>query len=428
MVAHSNISKCDGACCSEQDRGMGIGPLSSVDEALDLLLDHARPVVETEQVPLVEAPGRILSEDLRAGMNVPSADNSAVDGFALRARDVGDDGVTTLQVTQRIATGETGRSLQPGTAARIFTGAPIPPGADAVVMQEHCRMDGEQVVIMQRAVPGAHVRRAGEDIRAGARVLRAGRRLRPQDIGVAASVGVSTMNVRRRVRVGILSTGSELIEPGERAGPGQIYNSNRYTLHALLGSMGCIVVDRGIVPDGFELTRSTLAELSGEVDFVISTGGVSVGEEDHVRTALESLGRILLWGVAIKPGKPIVFGSVGESAFLGLPGNPVALYVGFCIFARAFILATQGCSDIHIRPTVVAAGFNAPRPANRREYLRARLVGGPNGAQHAVLYDNQSSGVLTSTVWSDGLVVVPTGGTVQLGDPVAYFSNAELTA
>jgi molybdopterin molybdotransferase len=428
MAAHSNISNRGQACCGEQGHGVGIGPLSSVDEALDLLMDRARPVAETEQVPLVEALGRILSDDLCSGIDVPPADNSAVDGFALRAGDAGNDEGATLKITQRIVAGEVGTPLQAQTAARIFTGAPMPPGADTVVMQEHCRMDGERVVITQRVVPGAHVRRAGEDIRAGATVLRAGRRLRPQDIGAAASIGVSTMNVRRRIRVGILSTGNELIEPGEPAGPGRIYNSNRYTLHALLGNMGCVVVDRGIVPDGFEATRSTLAELCEEVDIVISTGGVSVGEEDHVRTALESLGRILLWGVAVKPGKPIVFGSVGKSAFLGLPGNPVALYVAFCIFARALIRATQGCSDVHIRPTVVPAGFRAPRPATRREYLRARLVGGPNGAQHAVLYDNQGSGVLTSTVWSDGLVVVPTGETVRLGDPVAYLSNADLTA
>jgi molybdopterin molybdotransferase len=410
--AHPHAS---GGCCANgrhHGNGKSVGPLASVDDALALILEHARPALERERVPLMDAVGRVLPVDLWSGIDVPPMDNSAVDGYALRAEDVRTAG-SILPVTQRIAAGSTGTALEPGTAARVFTGAPIPPGADAVVMQEDCRSEGAAVAVTVPVVAGANVRRAGEDIEAGERVLRAGRRLLPQDIGVVASTGVSSVIVNRRLRVGILSTGSELVEPGEPADPGQIYNSNRYTLRALLERLGCDVVDRGIVHDGLDTTRTVLAQLAGQVDVVISTGGVSVGEEDHVRAALESLGEVLLWGVAMKPGKPLVFATVGESAFIGLPGNPVALYVAFCVFARPFILCAQGCSEVLARPLTVQAGFDAARPARRCEYLRARVICGPDGEQRAVLHDNQGSGVLSSTVWSDGLVMVPAGGTVR---------------
>ena len=252
--------------------------------------------------------------------------------------------------------------------------------------------------------------------------------MRPQDVGAAASVGLAAIDVRRRIRVGILSTGDELSEPGQPASPGQIYDSNRYTLTAMLQALNCVVIDRRIVADGAEHTRAAIADLARDCDVVISTGGVCLGEEDHVRTAVESLGRISLWGVAVKPGKPLAFGRVGETAFLGLPGNPVAQYVGFCLFARPLLLRAQGVHDVAPPAYLVCAGFTRTRPCARREYVRARIERPAPGEQRAVLHHHQGSGVLTSTVWSEGLVVIPEGNTVAAGDTVEFLPNAGLLA
>jgi molybdopterin molybdotransferase len=406
--------------------GPGVGALVSVDEALAHILGGAITVAGSERVPTSAALGRVLVEDLIAGVDVPPADNSAVDGYAVRTGELGGASSTLLEVSQRAAAGRVPPPLRPGTAARIFTGAPVPAGADAVVMQEHCRTDGERVLLPTAFRPGDHIRPAGEDIRRGQLILPAGQRMRPQDVGLAASVGLAAVHVRRQVRVGILSTGDELLEPGQPARPGRIYDSNRYTLTAMLRSLDCVVIDRRIVADGASGMRAAIAGLAGDSDVVISTGGVCVGEEDHVRAAVEFLGRISLWGVAVKPGKPLAFGRVGEAAFLGLPGNPVAQYVAFCLFARPLLLRSQGVRDVAPPAYLVRAGFARTRPCARREYLRARIERPAPGEQRAVLHRNQGSGVLTSAVWSEGLAVIPEGTTVAAGDTLEFLPYSGL--
>jgi molybdopterin molybdotransferase len=400
--------------------------LASVEEALEHILRRTDTVAERERVPTAAAVGRVLADDLVAEINVPPADNSAVDGYAVRSGDVAATDSTLLEISQRIPAGRVSSPLRAGTAARIFTGAALPQGADAVVMQEECRADGKRVLLPGAVTPGAHVRRAGEDIRRGQIILPAGRRMRPQDVGLAASVGLGTVPVRRRVRVGILSTGDELAEPGQPAGPGRIYDSNRYTLTALLQALNCVVIDSGIVADGASETRAAIAHLARESDVVISSGGVCIGEEDHVRAAVESLGRISLWGVAVKPGKPLVYGRVDGAAFLGLPGNPVAQYVAFCLFGRPLLLRAQGVCEVTPATYRVRAGFTRTQACARRQYLRARIESPAPGGQRAVLHRNQGSGVLASTVWSHGLVVIPEGATVAAGDAVAFLPHESL--
>jgi molybdopterin molybdotransferase len=406
--------------------GAGVGALASVDEALAHILDGAITVAGGERVPISAALGRVLVEDLVAGVDVPPADNSAVDGYAVRTSDLGGASSTLLEVSQRAVAGRVPPPLRPGTAARIFTGAPVPEGADAVVMQEHCRTDGERALLPSATRPGDHIRPAGEDIRRGQVILPAGQRMRPQDVGLTASVGVEAVHVRRQVRVGVLSTGDELLEPGQPARPGRIYDSNRYTLNAMLRSLDCVVIDRRIVADGAKEMRAAIAGLAGESDVVISTGGVCVGEEDHVRAAVECLGLISLWGVAVKPGKPLAFGRVGETAFLGLPGNPVAQYVAFCLFARPLLLRSLGVRDVAPPAYLVRAGFARAQPCSRREYVRAQIERPGPGEQRVVLHRNQGSGVLTSAVWSEGLAVIPEGTTVAAGDPLEFLPNAGL--
>ena len=294
----------------------------SVDEALERLLAGATVVPEIEQAPALEATGRVLAQPQVSALDVPPMDNSAMDGYALRFADVRAPG-TRLRVAQRIAAGSVGGPLVPGTAARIFTGAPIPPGADAVVMQESCIADGEQVAVNAVPQPGEWVRLRGSDIRAGSRILAAGIRLRPQDTGLAASVGISTLPVRRRVRLALFFTGDELVMPGEPLAPGRIYNSNRFTLRGLAQVYGCEVRDYGIVPDRLDATREVLRRAASENDVIVTSGGVSVGEEDYVRPAVEAEGTLLMWRIAMKPGRPLAFGKVGAAAFIGLPGNPV---------------------------------------------------------------------------------------------------------
>jgi len=359
-------------------------------------------------------------------VDVPPADNSAMDGYAVASADIGPTGETVLPVSQRIPAGTPGGPLAPGTAARIFTGAQVPDGADAVVMQEVCRQEGEAVVVPGPVEAGMNVRRRGEDIESGSELLAVGVRLRAQEIGVAASVGAGRLDVFRRLRVGVFFTGDELAEPGTELRPGQIYNSNRHMLLALLQGLGCEVVDLGRVEDDLASTRDALAEAASRADVVMTSGGVSVGEEDYVRVAVEELGRVDLWRVAIKPGKPLVFGDVHGTPFLGLPGNPVSAFVVFCLFARPFMLAMQGVTDVLPRPLPVRAGFERTKPGKRREYIRVRIR--PDGEQimHAVPHPNQGSGVLTSVSWADGLAVIPEGKTVALGDLVDYLSFTEL--
>lgn len=390
-----------------------MSPLLPVDTALASMLQQCPSLPEVENRSLAAALGRVLARDIAAVIDVPGCDNSAMDGYALRAADAG--GV--LPVSQRIPAGTSPQPLAPGTAARIFTGAPIPPGADAVVMQENCRDEAGKVRVTGDVVPGDHIRPRGQDLASGTTVLAAGRRLRPQDLGLLASVGTAAVPLYRRLRVAVVSTGDELVEPGEGAvlREGQLFNSNRYMLAALLERLGMEVVDGGILPDDGPATGAAFERLAGEADCIISSGGVSVGEEDHVRAQVERLGELSLWRLAIKPGKPLAFGRVGSTPFIGLPGNPTSSFVTFCLLARPFLLKAQGAGDWEPRLLPARAGFTVERPGTRQEYLRVSLER-EGGNLVARRFANQSSGVLGSVCYSDALAVVPVGAVVVEGD------------
>ena len=407
-----------------------------MDDALAALLGQARPLTASETVDTLDANGRVLASAVQSMIDVPPMDNTSMDGYAMRSADVPAPGVR-LRVTQRIPAGYVGEALAPGTAARIFTGAMIPAGADAVVMQEQCSAEktaeGEFVTVNHAPAAGEWVRRRGDDIRAGSTILPAGTRLTPQACGLAASVGMQQLTVARRLKVAVFFTGDELAMPGEPLKPGAIYNSNRFMLRGLIESLGCTLSDFGIVRDTLEETRATLRQAAREHDLIITTGGVSVGEEDHVRPAVEAEGRIDLWQIAIKPGKPLAHGRVrrgdalmattgGEADFIGLPGNPVSAFVTFLIFVRPFILKCQGVTDTVPRALQLTANFDWPKPDRRREYLRARM----NTAGTLDLFPNQSSGVLTSAVWGDGLIDNPAGQAIQRGDTLRFLPFAEL--
>ncbi|HUP06214.1 MAG TPA: gephyrin-like molybdotransferase Glp [Caldimonas sp.] len=402
--------------------------LLALDDALTRLLGAARPLEAPERVSTFEALGRVLAQDVRSALDVPPADNSAMDGYAVRCADVPAAG-TILRVSQRIPAGVVGGPLVPGTAARIFTGAQIPSGADAVVMQEQCVPVDEGVRIDAVPVPGQSIRQRGEDVRRDAIVLRAGERLRPQHLGLAASVGAGTLAVARRPRVALFSTGDELAMPGESLKPGAIYNSNRYTLRGLVQALGCPCEDIGIVPDDLAATRDALRRAAAGNDLIVTCGGVSVGEEDHLKPALRAEGRLDLWSIAIKPGKPLAFGEVrrvdGSTAwYIGLPGNPVSAFVTFVLTVRPFLLHLQGAADVQVRPQAARADFDWLRPDRRREFLRVRR----NGEGGLDLYPNQSSGVLTSVAWADGLVDNPPARAIRRGDAVAFLPMTEFLA
>ncbi len=403
-------------------------PLLSVDEALDHLLQAASPVEAVEEVLTLDALGRVLATSVISPIAVPPQDNSAMDGYAVRVNDLHLQEVTRLQVSQRIAAGSMGGPLAPHTAARIFTGAPIPVGADAVVMQEDTRQTDDIVAISRAVVKGENIRLAGEDITRGASILQGGTRLGPQHIGLAASVGMARLPVFRKLRIATFFTGDELVMPGEPLAPGQIYNSNRFSLNGLLRTLGFTPVDLGIVPDSLEATVGVLKQAARESDVIITSGGVSVGEEDYVRAAVEQLGRIDMWRIAMKPGKPLAFGQIENAAFIGLPGNPVSVFVTFCIFARPFLLRSQGVMNIMPRSFWVEANFDWPQPDRRREYLRARLEPGTDGVSRAGLFQHQGSGVLTSTVWGDGLINCPAGTPIKRGERVRFIPFSELMA
>jgi molybdopterin molybdotransferase len=388
------------------------------DEALARLLAGARRVKGTDRVPLAEATGRVLAEAVVSTVDVPPHDNSGMDGYAVRIADVPAAG-TSLPVAQRIPAGSVGHALEPGTAARIFTGAPVPAGADAVVMQEFCAHgQNGRVIVNQVPRVDENIRRLGEDIRRGAEVLPAGTVLGPAAIGMAASVGIPALPVWRRLSVAILSTGDELATPGEPLPPGGIYNSNRYQLTSLLKGLGCEVADLGNLPDSLDATRRALRRAGAEYDLVITSGGVSVGEEDHVKPAIEAEGELSLWNIAIKPGKPLAFGKVGQADFIGLPGNPVSAFVTFLVLVRPFIRKCQGAGSPLPTARTLIAGFEWNKSGARREFLRVRI--GADGRLER--FANQSSGVLTSCVWADGLVDNPAHGVIQPGDAVRYLA------
>ncbi|WP_229202246.1 molybdopterin molybdotransferase MoeA [Pseudoduganella aquatica] len=399
-------------------------PLMPVREALDFMLAAARPVAEVETLSTLAANGRVLAQAQVSGMNVPTHDNTQMDGYAVRAADCA-SGAATLTVSQRIPAGHVGQPLLPGTAARIFTGALIPEGADAVVMQEQCELAGTVVTVKHAPKPGEWIRRAGEDITSGSVILPAGTRLRSQELGLAASVGLAELPVRRKLRVAVFFTGDELAMPGEPLAPGAIYNSNRFTIRALLENLGCEISDFGIVPDSLDATRSVLREAAEGNDLIITSGGVSVGEEDHIKPAVEAEGKLNMWQIAVKPGKPLAFGEVKDAFFLGLPGNPVSSFVTFLLFVRPFILRLQGVGDpaaLAPKAYQLRADFNWPKADRRNEFLRARL----NQQGGLELFSNQSSGVLTSTVWGDGLIDNPPGQAIQAGDVVRFIPFSEL--
>ncbi|VFN02719.1 MAG: molybdopterin molybdochelatase [Candidatus Kentron sp. G] len=401
----------------------------SVDEARSFLLEHARPITQTERIGTIHGLGRVLAEDIFSPIDVPGYDNSAMDGYAVRSEDVLAEGETRLDVNRRIAAGENVQEcvLQSGQAVRIFTGAPIPDGADSVVMQEHCRLEGKSVCIRGSIPRGMNIRPRGNDIRAGSLVLPARTRLMPQALGLAASVGLSSVPVFRRLRVFVFSSGNEIVQPGMPLTAGQCYDSNRHTLLGLLANLGCEVLDSDTIPDDFDATEKALSEAARQVDVVITTGGVSVGEEDHIKRAVESIGHLDLWRVAVKPGKPLAYGRISDADFIGLPGNPVSVLVAFCLLVRPMLARRQGALPSFPLPRFVTAGFTWPRPGDRREYARARLVLEKGGdSPMAILFERQGSDVLSSAVWADGLVEIPPDTVIALGDNVAYLSFAEL--
>ncbi len=435
--------------------------LKSLDDALAQLLAHEQPLTGVEQVSTLEADGRVLANDLASSLQVPPQDNSSMDGYAVRCADLA-SGWLALPVSQRIAAGSSGHELARMSVARIFTGAPIPPGADAVVMQEDCELQPDGMVRIKTAPkPGQWIRRAGEDVTRGAVVLPKGERLTPAALGLAASIGLSHVAVVRRPRVALFSTGDELVMPGavppQDMKPGAIYNSNRFFLKALLTRLGCEVSDLGIVPDNRAATIDALRSAAQQHDVILTSGGVSVGEEDHIKPAVQSLGHLDLWQIAIKPGKPFAYGWVGPGAdntanvaggagvadamaggtgtvsgrsaaqgayFIGLPGNPVSSLVTFLLLVRPFLLRLQGVNEVAPKAIAVSAGFTWARADKRREFLRVKQ--GPDGS--LALFPNQSSGVLTSAVWGDGLVDNPPGQTIAPGDTVRFISFAELLA
>ena len=395
--------------------------LVSVDEALETLLAGVRPVSEVEQVPTMAAANRVLAQAQTSTMDVPPMDNSAMDGYAVRLSDL-NSVEKKLKVAQRIPAGSVGKPLEPGTAARIFTGAPVPAGADAIVMQEHCSVSGDFVLVNKVPGRGEWIRLTASDIRKGSTVLVAGKRLLPQDIGLAASVGIKALPVFRKVRLGLFFTGDELVMPGDPLPPGRIYNSNRFTLNGLASAFGCEVRDYGIVPDKLDATREVLRRAAGDNDIIVTSGGVSVGDEDHVKPAVEAEGSLLMWKIAMKPGRPLAFGKVGRASFIGLPGNPVSSFVTFLVFVRPFLLKTQGQTETAPRAIDARADFDLLAPDARREFLRVKW----NSHGGLEPYPTQDSAVLTSAAWADGLLDNPAGHAIRQGDRVRFLPYSEL--
>ncbi len=393
--------------------------LHSVEEVMQLLLSYGALNNNTEYIKLKNVLGRVLAKDVVSSVNIPPYNNSAVDGYALNSKDFENQVQYENQlfkISGRIVAGEVGNQLTKRSAMRIFTGAFIPKGADSVVMQEDCIEKDGLVQILTKPQAGVCIRKQGEDVKIGATILTKGRCLRAQEIGLLASVGMHEVCVYVPLKVVILTTGSEITEPGTALNLGQIYNTNRYTLLGLLSDMAVDVLDFAVVGDTLEKTKDTLKKAAEKADIIISTGGVSVGEEDYVRTALNELGEITMWRVRMKPGKPFVFGCINQTFFLGLPGNPVSVFVVFNLFVRPFLMQCAGQKNYQLQSYLVKADFNWQQKNTRREYVRVRVRD-----HKASLYDNQSSGVLSSTTWADGLVCVLEDSTVSKGDMVVYL-------
>ncbi len=406
------------------------GKLMRADEALALLGRRVVRVTESEAQPLDAALGRILAEDVVAPRDVPPHDNSAVDGYAVHFDDLDPERDTVLPVTGRAAAGHPlERAARRGEAIRIFTGAPMPEGPDCVMMQEDCNVDGDKVVLRPGLKRGANRRARAEDITAGQTVLCAGARLRPQDLGQAAAVGRRELLTSKPLRVALFSTGDELREPGVPLAPGCIYDSNRAIIHGLLTGMGCAITDLGILKDAAASLRAALETAAQDHDLVVTSGGVSVGEEDHVRAAVEALGRLHLWRLAIKPGRPIALGQIGAAAFVGLPGNPVAVMVTFLTIVRPMILRLMGGTGLVPHHFRVPADFSHKKKKDRREWLRARLVGDPAAGWRAVKYPRQGAGILSSLVESEGLIALPEEVTlIEPGTLVDFLPFSEVAS
>jgi molybdopterin molybdotransferase len=406
----------------------------SLDDALQALLANIQPLSKTETVATLEADGRVLAQDLVSALQVPAFDNSSMDGYAVRSADLQQMGAE-LTVTQRIAAGHFGEALLAGQTARIFTGAPVPPGADAIVMQEQTETvpdpETARVRFLSTPKPGQWIRRSGEDVKAGDTVLKRGQKLGPAELGLAASLGLAHLEVTARPKVALFSTGDELVMPGDVVPgdmrPGAIYNSNRFFLRALLQRMGCEVSDLGIVPDRREVTVAALKTAADHHDLIVTSGGVSVGEEDHVKPAVQSLGELALWQIAMKPGKPFAYGHVrresspGAAHFVGLPGNPVSSFITFLLLVKPLILGLQGSAPQAPVPYRLPAHFDLPKADKRREFLRVRR----NAQGGLDLFPNQSSGVLTSVVWGDGVVDNPAEQTIAHGDMLNFWSFSD---
>jgi len=403
--------------------------MMSADSALEFLIVSALAPVKTEVVGLDDALGRILANDIHSSINVPGFDNSAMDGYTIALSDeqLNKENLS-FTIVDRIPAGSTGNELNEGCAARIFTGAPIPKGGNTVIMQEECQLseDGTQITINRTISLNENIRPTGNDIVEGVVILQRGRQLQPQDISLAASVGVGEICVFSQIKVGVFFTGDELVEPGNPLDTGKIYNSNRYALVALLKQVGCEVLNLGNIKDKFESTCNALSELSVKCDLIMTTGGVSVGEEDHVKSAVESLGELNLWKIRMKPGKPLAFGKVGETAFIGLPGNPVSSFVTFAIFALPFIKKMQGNSKYQSNAIKVYANFACKRAKPRREYARVRLDYS-SGTAEANLFPKQGSDVMSSIVWADGIIEIPEDTTFEAGELLNYYPLSELT-
>lgn len=400
--------------------------MKKFENALSYLLDQVCVTEQTETVPCAKALGRVLAAPVVSEVNVPPYDNSQMDGYAIDVMDLTHE--TVFEVSQRIAAGSVPSPLKLGTVARIFTGAPIPESANAVIMQEQTESAADKIKILEKTTrPGQNIRRTGEDIAVGDQILTKGHRLRSQDLGYISSIGIQTVEVFRPLKVAILSTGDELLEPGQTPEPGKIFNSNRYMLSGAIQQLGFELVDLGRVADDFEATLAALKEASQRADLVMTTGGVSVGEEDHVKGAINRLGSLNLWRVKMKPGKPLAFGKIGDTPFIGLPGNPVSAFTAFYLFARPFLLKMQGMENYCLQPYWLPADFEWTKPDFRKEFVRVKRVVDQTAKQtRLALFSHQGSGVLTSTVWADGLAVIPEDTQIQKGDLVAFYAFNEM--
>jgi molybdopterin molybdotransferase len=404
------------------------GPMMSVDEAVGLIAVRVTPIHDVERVALTQADGRILARDVAAPLPLPPFTNSAVDGYAVSSRDLPQSEERAFPIVGRVQAGRSaGAPIAPGQATRIFTGAPMPEGADTVFMQEDVRIEGDTIVAPAGLKPGANVRPAGEDIAAGLAALKAGQRLRPQDVALAAAFGLTQLDVVRRLRVAVFSTGDELASPGEPRAAAQLFDSNRFMLMAMLARLGCEVSDLGIIRDDRASLARALQQVAGTHDLILTTGGVSTGEEDHVKASVESIGRLVLWRMAIKPGRPVAMGIIGGTPFIGLPGNPVASFVTFVHVVRPTILALSGARQAPLMPMPVRAAFSYRKKISRREYVRVSLRKSADGALEAVKFPREGAGLLSSLVDTDGLVELGEVVTlVEPGQTVGFLSYASL--